>query len=334
MPRMLGTGARLIACSSVGLAIAALAATSPAQAAAPTNDNYLASTQMMEAGAVMRSFSQVVDTTAATTQPDLFNPDREGMPFAGGAAETTSCRGVPFGATVWYDFAPEVPGGVEILAGGYDTTVAVYEYDPRTATITRMVTCASSPGVGEEVLLPKVKRNTSYTIQVGGAAGASGMLDFKFGFFGDRDEDGIFDETPDKCVSIPGVAAAGGCPPELRTTIRNPYRDAAGGVRLTSLTLGRLPVGARVEARCGGCGPKQVRIARGATVSMTKFAGRFLRAGTRLEVFVSRSRTTSGLYKFGAIGNYFRYTVRSRGLSARTDRCLKPGSTTPLKRCT
>lgn len=322
------------ACAAVAIAASGAAAASAHAQAPPANDNYLASAQMMQGGAVSRSFSQVVDTSAATTQTDLFNPDRDGLPFAGGPPESTSCRGTGFGATVWYDFTPEIAGGVEVLAGGYDTTVAVYEYDPRTARITRPVTCASTPGAGEQLLLPKVERATSYTIQVGGAAGATGRLDFRFGFFGDRDEDGVLDEAPDKCLRVRGIREAGGCPPELRSILRNPYRDAPGGIRLTTLSLTRLPVGARVEARCGRCGPRQVRIARGTAVTMSQFAGRYLRAGTRLEIFVTRPRTRSGRYRFGAIGNYYRFTIRERGLSPRVDRCLKPGTTTPLRRCT
>jgi hypothetical protein len=67
---------------------------------------------------------------------------------------------------------------------------------------------------------------------------------------------------------------------------------------------------------------------------MTKFAGRLLRAGTKLEIFVTRKRSGTGRYRFGAIGNYYRYNVGAGSLSARIDRCLKPGSRTPLKDCT
>jgi hypothetical protein len=305
-----------------------------AAAAAPANDNYLASTPMMDAGGVKRSFSEIVDTSAATTQFDLFNPDKDGMPFAGGPPENTRCGQAQFGATVWYDFAPEVAGGAEIVANGYDTVVTVYEYDVRTAKIVRTVTCASTPGVGETVDLPRVKRATAYTIQVGGAGAATGRLDFKFNFFGDRDEDGIFDETPDKCPTTPGVREAGGCPPELRASPSAAYRDAPGGPRLTRVVVSGVPVGARVEARCRRCGISQSRIATRSVVTLPKLTGRVVRAGAKLEILVTRARTASGRFKYGAIGNYFAYTARARGFSPRVTRCLKPGSKTPRTRCT
>jgi hypothetical protein len=314
----------------------AVAAPAPAQVAAPpANDNYLASTRMELGERVARRFEEIVNTTGATTQPtDLFNPNRAGLPFGGGQPETLTCRGATFGATVWYDFAPEIAGGVEIVAGGYDTTVAVYEYDPRTARIGGLVACDATPGAGEQLQLPKVEAEKSYTIQVGGAGGATGLLDFKFGFFGDRDEDGVLDEGGDKCRSVPGIREAGGCPPTLATTVRVGASPAAGGVRLASLSVSKVPVGAKVQARCGRCGSSQTRVASKSTVDMTKFAGRFLRAGTKLEILVTRKRSGTGRYRFGAIGNYYRYDVRSGGLSARIERCLKPGKTTPLKDCT
>lgn len=314
---------------STGRSLAARSAAAPA----PPNDNYLASTQMMRGGAVMRTFADSVDTSGATTQPDLFQPDREGMALGGGGPEGTRCGQVQFGATVWYDFVPEVAGGAEIVANGYDTVVSVYEYDVKTAKIVRTLTCAATPGVGETVDLPRVKQGSAYTIQVGGTGAATGKLDFKFDFFGDRDQDGIFDETPDKCPTTPGIREAGGCPPELRTAPSAPYRDAPGGPRLTRVLVSGVPLGARVEARCKRCGVSQTRIAKSSLVTLPKLTGHVVRAGAKLEIFVTRARTASGRFKYGAIGNYFAYTARRVGFSPRVNRCLKPGSKVPLKRC-
>jgi hypothetical protein len=315
---------------ATGRSLAARSAAAPA----PANDNYLASTQMMQGGAVMRTFADSVDTSGATTQPDLFQPDREGMPLGGGGPENTHCGQAQFGATVWYDFAPEVAGGAEIVANGYDTVVTVYEYDVKTAKITRTVTCASTPGAGETVDLPRVKKGSAYTVQVGGAGAATGKLDFKFDVFADRDQDGIFDETPDKCPTTPGIREAGGCPPELRTAPSAPYRDAPGGPRLTRVLVSGVPLGARVEARCKRCGVSQTRIAKSSLVTLPKLTGHVVRAGAKLEIFVTRSRTASGRFKYGAIGNYFAYAARRVGFAPRVNRCLKPGSKVPLKRCT
>ena len=99
----------------------------------------------------------------------------------------------------------------------------------------------------------------------------------------DRDNDAIPDATPDNCPTVPGIKEAGGCPPQLRTALRMRYRDVPGGVRLIAISLTRVPVGARVEARCGRCGKSQVRTARGGTVRMSAFAGRLVGAGDKLE---------------------------------------------------
>jgi hypothetical protein len=186
--------------------------------------------------------------------------------------------------------------------------------------------------VGEDVLVPKVRRGAHYTIQVGGAGAAIGMLDFKFNFYGDRDEDEVLDLT-DKCPLIPGVSEAGGCPPELRAAPRVGWAGAAGGVRLERLSVLSVPTGARVEARCRRCGLRQVRVAHGRVVGLSQFAGRLLPNGAALELLVTRAHTPGGRYRYGAVGNYYRYTVRGGRLSPRIDRCLKPGSTTPRKRC-
>src|SRR5215210_2605573 len=92
-----------------------------AAAAPPSNDNYLASVPVDKP-----EFTATADTTEATTQADLFNPNRNGAPLGGGEPEPTSCRGTAFGKTVWYDLAPQVDGGVQIRATGIPTVVAVY----------------------------------------------------------------------------------------------------------------------------------------------------------------------------------------------------------------
>src|SRR5262245_47822049 len=107
------------------LASAALPAA--AAAAPPANDNYLASTTVPIQAS---TFNDVVDTTEATTQTDLFNPSKEGAPLGGAGPESTSCNGTPFGKTVWYDLQPPADGGLEIKTAGFDTVVAIYEWNP------------------------------------------------------------------------------------------------------------------------------------------------------------------------------------------------------------
>src|SRR3954471_15890144 len=90
-------------------ALAALAFPATALAVPPGNDNYLASVPI-EAS----PFQVTVDTTEATTQTDTYNPNREGVAFAGGTQEPLACKGVGFGKTVWYDLLPTESGALEL----------------------------------------------------------------------------------------------------------------------------------------------------------------------------------------------------------------------------
>ena len=102
--------ARLLLAAAL-TAAACASAPALASAAPPVNDNYLASLPVDQA-----EFTATTDTTEATTQPDLFNPNRDGQPLGGGAAEPLTCKGTAFGKTVWYDLAPQVDGGVQLRA--------------------------------------------------------------------------------------------------------------------------------------------------------------------------------------------------------------------------
>lgn len=323
-------------------AMCGLSVVSQARAAAPANDNYLASTTMARPdGRVLGFFHDVVDTTGATTQADLFDPNREGLPFGGAPPETTACGATPYGKTVWYDFAPQVDGGVEMIVAGFDTVVTVYRYDARTAQITGVVACQNdSAGPSEDVQLPRVNKGVSYTVQIGGvgagAAAAAGSLDFTFRFFADRDRDGVLDEVPDKCPDQRGIPDAGGCPPRLALTPALGWDGTGSGIRLKRFVVDKVPAGARVQARCRRCHLTQtVNARRAGPLRLKRFLGRSLPAGATIEVFETHAATGSGRFKYGAIGSYFRYRVLGPNkVSAPTKRCLKPGSRTPRKKCT
>jgi hypothetical protein len=335
--RLLGFVALLCAFIPAGTALAV----------PPSNDNYLASSKMVRAdGTAARFFHDVVDTREATTQPDEFQPDKDGMALGGGPAEPTSCPPGPgqapvsFGNTVWYDFAPEVPGGVEITAAGFDTSVVVYRFSPQTSRTTAVVACQNlSAGPSEDVQIPSVAGGASYTVQVGGAAGAAGiaagLLDFTFRFFPDRDGDGVFDETPDRCPALPGIQAAGGCPPTVAAAMRFAFRGTGHGVRLTRLSVVHVPQGSRVEARCVRCDISERLTVKGSSgsVRLAKFLSRPLPAGGVIQVFVTHPRTGSGPYRFGAFGTMITARVLSNALAGPVTRCLRPGSRTPRKRC-
>jgi hypothetical protein len=311
-----------------GLLTAAALTTAPALAAAapPANDNYLASTTIASS-----PFSDLVDTTEATTQPDLFNPNAQGQPLGGYVAESTSCNGTPFGKTVWYDLQPKSDGGVEITTSGYDAVVAVYEWNPADSKLTRQVTCQNTAGPTEDVLLD-VQGGKAYTFQVGGVNGAGGQLSFKLDYFPDGDGDGVLDAL-DKCRTTPGIERFGGCPPSLRGKVSPSlnFANTANGIRISRLVVDGVPKGAKVVARGGG-GTQTVKAKRAGRVTLSRLVGRNARAGSKVTVSVTLGRTGSGTYKFGATGAYFEWPVKVGGLGLRVQKCLHVG-TGKIERC-
>ncbi len=112
-----------------------------------------------------------VDTTEATTQPDLFNP-QAGRAAArrGPASENTACKGAVFGKTVWYDLPPKFSGGVELRRPPPSRSPWPCTSGTTHSQITRMVYCSSNATVADPLLPTLLGGKRSYTIQIGGVA--------------------------------------------------------------------------------------------------------------------------------------------------------------------
>jgi hypothetical protein len=305
------------------VALGALAVPAAALAVPPVNDDYLKSTPINRADTRLprEEVKTVVDTTEATTQPDLFLP---GTTAGGGGPETTVCNGRAFGKTVWYDVHPDADGALEIQTGGFDVAIALYEFDNSTAKILRLVQCSAEAGTQDFIPSARLKAKRHYTIQIGGldngAGPLGGSLGISFQFFADRDDDNIFDPLDD-CPDQPGVRSAGGCPPELRATPKLTASATATGITVRTLSVSATK-GAKVEVRCRKrCSGHQARTA--GVVSFPMLRNRALPAGAVIEIFVTKRQS---------IGSYIRYDV-VRGNFKRVDRCLRPGSHTPRKTC-
>jgi hypothetical protein len=317
--------ARLSAAAAAAGALVAAALPAVASAAPPPNDNYLSSIRINDPGTVLTT-SEVTDnqnTAEATVQADLFNP-----PASGGGAEQTLCNGVPFGRTVWYDFHPDIPGTAELQTAGFNAAVSVYEFDRSTSRLIKLVGCGNESGVTEDVFAP-VLGGHSYTVQIGGvdegSGPAGGALQFKFQFFGDRDQDGVFDPL-DHCKTVAGPQDHAGCPPDMKATVTLTAQPSGGGIIVRSLTV-KARKGAHVSLSCRRvCHLKEGRNARALaakTVSLKSIRGRFFPAGSSIVVKVTKS---------GYFGDHIRYDVKA-GTFKKITRCTLPGSKKPRKHC-
>jgi hypothetical protein len=305
------------------------AAPAAASAAPPPNDNYLASTTIASS-----PFSDVQDTTEATTQPDLFNPSAQGQPLGGAGPEGTTCNGQPIGKTIWYDLTPPSAGGVEIqTSAAFDQAVAVYEWNPANSLINRLVQCQNTPGTSEDVIL-EVKKGKAYTFQVGGVGGAGGQVSFKLDYFPDTDGDTVLD-AQDKCKKVPGIEREGGCPPSLRGKVTPSlnFANTGNGIRITRLVVDGVPKGAKVVARAAGGGSQTVKAKRNGRVALSKLVGRTVSSGGNVEIRVTLGRTGTGTYKYGANGAYFKWPVKVGGLGARVNRCIAAGTSKIQTNC-
>jgi hypothetical protein len=334
---------RRLAMAVLAVSLSGLWASAASAQPAPGDDNYLSSFKIPQAattGSSALTFTDSEDTTNATTQSDLFNPDKNGMPFGGAGPEPVTCDGVTYGKTIWYDLHPRIQELVELEASGFPTAISIYQWSPATALITRRIGCQVSEGsLNDFTVLSELHAHTPYTVQVGGLSTptgfASGPIEFTAAIYPDHDGDTVPDQI-DACPTLAGIRRLSGCPPRIDPSITLDWRPAGGSaLALTQLRVGSLPGGARVEARCRSCGLDQVKTTgrHGGAVSMSAFLGRALPEGATLQIWATKRATRSGDYRYGAIGGYASYPVQSGTIGTRVSRCLMPGSLTPRVTC-
>jgi hypothetical protein len=264
-------------------------------AAVPINDNYLSSLRLNDPGKPLNRTDTLVDrpdTTGATVQTDVFNP-----PMMGGPAEPTTCQGVNYGSTLWYDIHPDINGAVRIRTSGYDTVISLIPFSDKTLLPDFAARrCVPNLSTMTQELDAPVLAKQAYTIQVGGVAGAAGKLEFLFDF-------------------IPTIG-------KITADAQMVAQALPTGVRVQSLTVTASGArGTRVDVRCTrGCRP-QAKAAK--TVSFPGLKGTRLAAGQKLQVYVTAPN---------AVGAYFEYRIKRRGFQ-KIVRCLSPGSRTPKVTC-
>jgi hypothetical protein len=251
-------------------------ATMTATAAAPAppiNDNYLESLNLNKPGTALNrteTLRDVRDTTAATIQPDIFNPTSHGGP-----PELTGCNGVGEGGTIWYDFYPDANGVVRIRTSAtFGTIMAVMPFDPKSLLPDNSRrSCAVNQATMAGELFDNVSAGHAYTVQIGGVAGAGGSIEFLF----------------DYAVKLARLQA------EATLTAA----PLANGVRVVSLAV-NAPRKARVEVRCTrGCRP-QATTAR--TLRFAGLRGAVLPNGASLKIYVT-AKNQIGAYIEYRIGH-------------------------------
>jgi hypothetical protein len=296
-----------------------LAGAAVADAPAPVNDDYLRSFRLEDGQhrTPRRAALDVQDTTAATVQADLLVPAG-----SGGGVEPTNCDGVNYGRTIWYDVNPDQYGAIHLQSAGRDGVIAVYQYDPRTLRLGKLVRCVNEPGLQDQldVYLDKGK---SYTVQLGGvdpgSGPAGGQVQFTEQFFDDSDRDQVVDVV-DKCVGTKGTSRLKGCLPELDVVPVLNWTFARGGVSVDELVVtdvaGR---GGKVTASC--CGGRHFgRKFRRHKADFSENFKRPLPFGSTLTLTVIRP---------GAVGRRFRWTISSAGVGSRKSTCLVPATDRP-----
>jgi hypothetical protein len=285
----------------------------------PANDDYLSSFALNRSGERLERKNTLADTqntTNATVQADVFNP-----PDSGGPAEVTTCEDSSYGKTIWYDFYPDVPGVVRVRANGYDAVISVIPFDRSTLVpdFDRRA-CINDSDSTQEEMITQVRKGRAYTIQLGGVNNASGDLEFLFDFLADTDGDGVLDDA-DNCPRLKSGGRPSGCPKRLRPEVTLRAAPVSGGIRVLGLTV-KAASGSRIEVACtSGC-KTEVKKAK-SEVNFQKIKGNRLNAGSKIEIRVSKRR---------AIGAYIAYRIKD-GNFEKYERCMRPGSRKPRRRC-
>jgi hypothetical protein len=164
---------------SVGLAPSGAVANSDV----PTNDDFLFSDNLNTPGTPLNpltTFEDLRDTVDAGVQQNLFAPCGMGT-CRTGPSESTTCRGVNYGNTVWYDFYPDHDGQVEIRTSGIPNVIALYSYGPHTL-VPHELQCAPGSSYRFNDLFANVQQGVNYTYQIGGRNGAGGSIEMLFNY--------------------------------------------------------------------------------------------------------------------------------------------------------
>lgn len=277
------------------------------QVAPPINDNYLSSLELNQRGTKLNrvdTLRDVRDTAGATVQTNIFSPcGLASCPI--GPPEVTSCDGVGFGNTIWYDFYPDTDGLASIRTSGFDNVITLYRFNVRTLLPT-VVSCVHQGDFPSEQLVANVKKGLAYTFQIGGVVNSSGVA-------ASGPLEMLFDYSVTPAQSLKAAATL-------------TARATATGISIISLSVSAPHRGDHVAVSCGSsCHTETRTVPRhgSTTLGFPGLAGESLPAGANLDIRVTAPHT---------IGVMIQYGVEAGNFTKRTF-CLEPGSTTPRRSC-
>lgn len=232
----------------------------------------------------------------------------------------------PSAASVWFRFSAPGAGTAVFTSGGFDTVMYVFRGSETTPL-------ACNDDVSQTERSSRISLGVTagdYLIQISGFNGLDGPFTYSAEFTPAPPPPPPAPLGPPAPPAPPPVVTPG----ETQTQVVRPPRQIAAtallratptgnGIRVRSLTVnaGR---GARISIRCAprrAC-PAQSRTAR--NVRFRAFRGRRLRAGTRIQIRVTRRN---------AIGRYIEYRITRGNFRRQPDRCIPVGSTRPQRRC-
>ena len=294
---------------------AAACASAPALASAapPVNDNYLASLPVGPGRVHGDDRHDRGDDPARPLQPE---PRRAAARRRRGRAADLQGHGLRQDGLV----RPRAAGRrrrCSCARRGFQTVVAVYEWNPQDSQITRLVDCSANAAVDDLLLDVKGKKN--YTIQVGGVAGAGGRAQLQRRRSSPTPTaTAILDDQLDKCKTVPGIERFGGCPPELKVVPSIGFDGSASGITIKRLIVDRVPKGAKVVAKCSG-----LRLADGQgqalrpRLALQARGQERARAGTKIEIRVTLRQDRHRHLRLRRDRQLLRVAGRARAASAR-----------------
>jgi hypothetical protein len=280
-----------------GGAVVASAPASPPRP--PINDAYINSLELnkpqtkLNRTATLKSV--LASTASATVQSNIFNPCGQAS-CPPGPREITSCHGVSYGNTVWYDFYPDADGQVSIRTSGYDNVITLYRFSLKTLLPdARHRQCEHESSFPTEQLIANVQKGKAYTFQIG-AVNGGGPLQMLFDYF----------VTPRKRVTASSTLTA---------------RAQPNGIQVLGLSVNTARK-ARVEVNCGPFCRPQAKSGH-AVETFPHLNGLQLPSGAKLQIRVSRKHE---------IGTLIQYTIKP-GNFAKQLFCMEPGSRKPRRTC-